>query len=324
MNTAHGYWHIALRGGGFSIWAQLLAYVQNAGLLALLVVGLGWVGLRAMWISSPQGKRPAHLIILLVWLGVWLLVFTLPSQRSARYVIPAMPALAMLIALYWDRIPRAWFLASLLLCSVFVGVMGRIAWAAHDMGIGSTGELNASMVATGIGALLLIVGFARPAWTRACTLASCLLFYASFGLTTAPLNGEAGHYNAQTIRQIQGARIAVPSSFNGQFERFQFQLTGNQFIAYDGENRGGFKDAANTQELARLLETHDAVVWLQSKPTELQPPCLPDCTVLGTRWEVKGRHQSGEITLANVWYPQRWLFRSEWLVRRAGALPADR
>jgi 4-amino-4-deoxy-L-arabinose transferase-like glycosyltransferase len=324
MNNAQGYWHIALRGGGFSIWAQLLAYVQNAGLLALVVLGLGWVGLRGLWRPSTQLTRPAYLIILLVWLGVWLLVFTLPSQRSARYVIPAMPALAMLIALYWDRIARGWFLASLLLCSVFVGVMGRIAWAAHDVGIGSAWELNASLLATAFGALLLIAGVAKPSWTRACTLASCLLFYASFGLTTAPLNGAAGHYNAQTISQTQGFRIAVPSSFNGQFERFQFQLPGNQFAAYDGENRGGFDDTANTQELASLLKTHDAVVWLQSKPTELQPPCLPDCTVLGSRWEVKGRHQSGEITLSNVWFPQQWLFRPEWLVSRAGAKPAAR
>ncbi|WP_210544514.1 glycosyltransferase family 39 protein [Rhodoferax sp. PAMC 29310] len=324
MSNAQGYWHTALRGGGFSIWAQLLAYVQNAGLLALLVLGVGWVGLRAWWRPSTQDRRPAHLIILLVWLGVWLLVFTLPSQRSARYVIPAMPALAMLIALYWDRIANGWFLASLLLCSVFVGVMGRIAWAAHDVGIGSAWELKASLLATAFGALLLIAGVAKPSWTRACTLASCLLFYASFGLTTAPLNGAAGHYSAQTISQTQGFRIAVPSSFNGQFERFQFQLPGNRFDAYDGENRGGFDDAANTLELARLLESHDAVVWLQSKPTELQPPCLPGCTVLGSRWEVKGRHQSGEITLANVWYPQQWLFRPEWLVSRAGATPAAR
>lgn len=322
MNNAEGYWHIALRGGGFSIWAQLLAYVQNAGLLALVVLGLGWVGVRGLWHGSVPTKRPAYLIILLVWLGVWLLVFTLPSQRSARYVIPAMPALAMLIALYWERIARGWFLASLLLCSVFVGAMGRIAWAAHDIGIGSAFELNASLLATGVGALLLIAGIAQPAWTRACALASCIAFYASFGLTTAPLNGEAGHYSAETRSPIQGRRIAVPSSFNGQFERFQFILPGNQFAPYDGENRGGFDDAANTLELTRLLETHDAVVWLQSKPTELQPLCLPHCTVLGTRWEVKGRHQSGEITLANVWYPQQWLFRPEWLVRRASATPA--
>jgi hypothetical protein len=41
---------------------------------------------------------------------------------------------------------------------------------------------------------------------------------------------------------------------------------------------------------------------------------MPGCKVLGERWEVKGRHQSGEITLANLWYPQQWLFRREWLL----------
>ena len=67
----------------------------------------------------------------------------------------------------------------------------------------------------------------------------------------------------------------------------------------DGEGRAASGAGTNTEELNRLLATHDAVVWLPSEPTELQPPCLPACTVLGTRWEVKGRHRSGEISLAN-------------------------
>jgi hypothetical protein len=58
------------------------------------------------------------------------------------------------------------------------------------------------------------------------------------------------------------------------------------------------------------------VIWLQSVPSELTPPCVPDCIVLGSRWEVKGRHQSGEIHWGNLWYPQRWLFRREWLVTK--------
>ena len=49
LSSSQGYWQIALRGGGFSIWAQLLAYVQNAGLLAFVVIGLAWFGLRQGW-----------------------------------------------------------------------------------------------------------------------------------------------------------------------------------------------------------------------------------------------------------------------------------
>ena len=73
--------------------------------------------------------------------------------------------------------------------------------------------------------------------------------------------------------------------------------------------------APDADDLVRLLAQHDAVVWLQASATEANPPCAPSCTLLGTRWELKGRHRSGEITLANLWYPQQWLFRREWLLR---------
>lgn len=315
LSSGQGYWHAAMLGGGASVWAQLLAYVQNAGLLAFIVIGLAWVGVRN-W-RRRDGKTPLapHLLILLAWLAVWLLVFTLPSQRSARYVIPPMPALAMLIALYWDRIARAWFLLSMLLCGIFVVMLGRIAWAAHDIGIGTRIELDATMLAVGISLLFVICGLLKPAWTRACTVAASIGVYACFSLSTAPLDGDAGHYEARTTSRLHNARVAVPSNFNGQFERFQFLLPGNQFAPYDSEG--------HLAELSRLLASHDAVIWLQSEPSEQAPSCLPGCTVLGTRWEVKGRHQSGEINLANLWYPHTWLFRREWLVTNASSLSSD-
>ncbi|MEO8118609.1 MAG: phospholipid carrier-dependent glycosyltransferase [Rhodoferax sp.] len=321
LSNSQGYWHVALLGGGVSIWAQLLAYAQNAGLLAFVVLGLMWLGLRLGGQNWREQKDDAaitrlspHLLIVLAWLAVWLIVFTLPSQRSARYVIPAMPALAMLVALCWQRIARGWFLASLLLCGIFIAVLGRIAWAAHELGIGSGTELSAAMLAMVAGLGLVIGGVVKPAWTRACTVAACLVVFASFGLTTAPLNGAAGLYPYEVIAKLHQARVAVPNGFNGQFERFQFLLPGNQFVPYDSEGRATSHASAQAGELNRLLASHDAVIWLQSAPAELAPPCVPGCTVLGTRWEVKGRHQSGEINLANLWYPQTWLFRREWLV----------
>ena len=320
MSSDQGYWHTALFGGGGSMWAQLLAYAQNAGMLGFVVLGLMWTGLRLglqTWRAQAKTGKPKlspHLLILLAWVAVWLLVFTLPSQRSSRYVVPAMPAIAMLIALYWDRIGRGWFCLSMLLCALFMGGLGRIAWAAFDVGIGSAFELSATLLAVGTGLLVILGGLAKPAWTRACTIAVCLAVYACFSLTTAPLNGVAGQYSDEVIAGLQQARIAVPNNFNGEFERFQFLLPGNQFIPYDSEGRAASRNSAAAGELGLLLAAHDAVIWLPSDAKQLTPPCLPGCTVMGTRWEVKGRHQSGEITLTNLWYPQSWLFRREWLV----------
>jgi len=314
MSNSAGYWHTALLGGGFSIWAQLLGYVQNAGLLAFVVLGLMVLGVQ-QFRQFPHLPAPTR--SLLIWLAVWLLVFTLPSQRSARYLIPAMPALAMLLALYWTRIARAWFVPSLVLCGVFVVALGRIAWAAHDLGIGNGVELFSSLFVAGTGLALVAVGLLKPALTRTCTLSATLSVFATFSLTTAPLNGPDGQYSDQTLSLVNRAHIAVPSSFNGQFERFEFLLPHNRFTPYDGDARAQMPVSANRTELAQLLQNHDAVVWLQTRDETSGPLCAAQCVVLGTRWEVKGRHQDGDITLSNLWYPQQWLFRREWLLRRA-------
>jgi len=318
LNHSAGYWHTALMGGGFSVWAQALGYVQNAGLLAFVVLGLMALGAQKFWQRwrdvTTHAPLPLHLKVLLIWLGVWLLVFTLPSQRSARYLIDAMPALAMLMALYWPRIARSWFVPSLLLCAVFIGVLGRVAWSEQVLGIASPGQMLATelMVATGL--VVVLLGLFKPAWTRACTLVATLAVFAVFGLATAPLNGAAGVYSSTSMAALQHKRMAVPSSFNGQFERFEFLLPGNRFVPYDGDAQAFLSRADNTAKLNQLLSEHDAVVWLQTRAEGVEPLCVPQCTVWGQRWEVKGRHQSGEITLANVWYPEQWLFRREWLL----------
>jgi 4-amino-4-deoxy-L-arabinose transferase-like glycosyltransferase len=330
MASNEGYWQVALRGGDGSMAAQLLAYVQNAGLLAFVVLGLLPVAL-ARWRAVRHGTAPplpAHARILLVWLAVWLLVFMLPSQRSARYLIPVMPALACVIALSWQRIGRLWFVLCLPLCALMLLVLGRIAWVAHGLGVASTGEWLAAMAAALTGLLLVLAGLWRARWSRACSVAACLAVYACLGLSTAPLNGPAGRYPADALAALaapanpatlvaqgpKGLRVAVPSNFNGQFERFQFLLPGHRFVPYDSGARASA--APDADDLGRLLAQHDAVVWLQASATEANPPCAPSCTLLGTRWELKGRHRSGEITLANLWYPQQWLFRREWLLRR--------
>lgn len=324
LADAQGYWQAALHGGS-SIWVQLLAYLQNAGLLAGVVLGLAWHGARSWRLRAGSATLPAHVQVLLVWLALWLLVFTLPSQRSARYVIPAMPALAMLLALYWERIARAWFGLSLLLAAVFILVLGRIAWAASELDISQPWQLGAALVGALLATASVLAGLLRPAWTRVSALLACILVYLCLDLTLLPLDGPAGRFAMAAASRLHGARIAVPNGFNGQFERFEFLLPGNRFIPYDVGARAASRAdpaadppaAGPEQQLRTLLEQHDAVVWQQAQPTDRLPPCLPGCVLLAERWQLKGRHQSGEIRLANLWYPQDWLFRREWLLARA-------
>jgi hypothetical protein len=109
----------------------------------------------------------------------------------------------------------------------------------------------------------------------------------------------------------------VPNGFTGQYERFHFILPVAKLVPYDaeGRNTGAYQpDLAPPERLSYLLSQFDAVVWLQDDLSQTEPSCVPQCRLLGTRWHVKSRHKTGEVTLANLWQPQEWLFRHEWLV----------
>lgn len=321
FSDARGYWQEALSLSGSSLWSQLLAYAVNAGLLAFAVIGLAWLGLKQLPRLRSRRPLPPHQAILLAWAAVWLLVFLFPSQRSARYVIPAMPAVAMLLALYWRDIGRLWFVPTLLLSGMALLVLGRIAWVGHTLGLSSATDIGLALLAAGLGAGAIAIGLWRAAWTRTGAVLAGLLVYATFDLTVRPMDGLVGRYDAATA--TPAGRIAVPNGFNSQFERFQFLLPGqHQFIPYDTGGRALSRVAPGAtlptpaQQLQQLLATHDGVVWIQSDITETAPTCLPQCQVLGERWLLTSRHMPGEVTLSNLWQPQQWLFKREWLLTR--------
>ena len=331
-----GYWHEALHGGDSSLWAQALAYVQNAGLLAFVVLGLGVLGVKSCLMRvlpvatdymQKDGQKDGQKVgqkerldathaILFAWLAVWLIVFSIPSARSARYVIPAMPALAILIALHWERIARGWFIATLLLAGVAILAMARIGWVANSLGIASMPELAWVLAAASVSAGAVLAGVLNPRWTRACAISACLLFYACFDLCTQPLEGASGRYSAEVAARLQRQRIAVPSNFNAQYERFEFLLPGNRFVPYDMAILTEGEGASAKAKLMQMLADNDAVAWGQATPDEAAPPCLPRCLVLASRWVVKERHKRGDVRLGNLWQPQAWLFSREWLLKR--------
>jgi len=324
FSDQRGWWQEAFSLSGSSIWSQLLAYAVNAGLLFFVIAGLAWLGLkrlpqlRKLWPLTP------HQAILLAWALVWLLVFLFPSQRSARYVIPAMPAVAMLLALHWRDIGRAWFLPTLLFAALALLLITRIAWIGHTLDLSSNLEFGLALLAVAAGAAVIVTGLWHRDWSRGAAVLATLLVYAAFNLTAAPMDGPVGRYDAQAIAAAPQGRIAVPNGFNSQFERFQFLLPGaHHFVPYETGARAlarrtpGVPPPTAAEELHELLAAYDAAVWIQHDSAQTTPPCLPDCKVLGERWLLTSRHLPGEVRLDNVWYPQQWLYRREWLLVRA-------
>ncbi len=321
FSDARGWWQEAFSLSGSSIWSQLLAYAVNAGLLFFLIPGLAWLGLKRLPQLRKNWPLSPHQAILLAWALVWLLVFLFPSQRSARYVIPAMPAVAMLLALHWRDIARAWFLPTLLISGVALLMIARIAWIGYSLGLSSTLELGLPLLVVATGSVVIAAGLWRSIWSRGAAVLASLLVYAAFNLSVAPMDGPVGRYGAQAIAATPQGKIAVPNGFNSQFERFQFLLPGpHHFLPYETGARAmarrapGVPPPTAADEMQQLLATHAAVVWIQSDSAQTAPPCLPACRVLGERWLLTSRHLPGEVRLDNLWYPQQWLYRREWLL----------
>lgn len=316
MSGGQGYWHAALYGA-YPMWTQLLAYPENAGLLFFAVLGLGWVGLARAFKRASYAQLSPALWILLAWLAVWLIVFTIPSQRSARYVIPAMPALAIVMALAWEKIPKPGFWITLVIAVPALVMLARIGWVMGEMQIATPIQTAMTLIAACAGLTGAIAGFLHKQWCRAATLVACLALYATFGLMIEPLSTSGAQYSAAVQSQLQGKRVAVPNGFTGQYERFHFVLPGAHITPFDAEGRNTGALAPEmppVERLAYLLDQFDAVVWLQDSLDQPEPSCVPQCRLIGSRWHVKSRHKEGEVTQENLWYPQEWLFRHEWLV----------
>ena len=311
-----GYWHAAL-WGDYPLWTQLMAYLENAGLLLFLVLGLAVSGLQKLIRGGVWARTPGAERILWLWLLVWLLVFSIPSQRSARYVIPAMPAMAILLALHWERIARLWFLLSLVITSAALVILGRIAWVVGDMDIASPWARWTAMAAVAVGLASAVGAIVRNEWSRHATLWGCFSVYACFGLMVAPLDGAQAQFQPDALAQLSDKQVAVPNGFTAQYERFHFTMPHSTLVPFDvaGRSTGALHpEMPDAPRLAFLLAHFDAVVWLDDDSQATAPLCAPQCRVLGYRWHVKSRHKSGEVTLSNLWYPQQWLFGREWLL----------
>ncbi len=316
MSNTQGYWHAALFGT-YPMWTQLLAYPVNAGLLFFTVLGLGWVALKVAFKRQTYVQLTPALRVLLAWLVVWLIVFTIPSQRSERYLIPAMPAIAIAMALAWDRLAKAWFWITLAFAVPALVMLARVAWVMRDMQIATDLQLAITLVAVSIGLAGATAGLFISRFSKPAALVTVLAVYASFSLMVQPLGTATAGYSAAVKDQVKAKLVAVPNGFTGQFERFHFVLPGARITPYDaeGRNTGAFKpEMAPVERLDFLLNQFDAVVWIQDSLDQQGPSCLPRCTLLGSRWHVKSRHKAGEVTLQNLWYPNEWLFRREWLV----------
>ena len=262
--------------GASSFWTLLLGFPMNAGLLAFPVVGLMQNALRRPSCLAREEK------LLWIWILVMLVVFSLPSQRSARYLLPAMPALAVLCALGWQRIGRYWFVLSLASVILLDGVLAFFAWRVR----GALPQLTlfgwTYWALLGGNALLALLACWRAELTRPATPFVVLLAWLALAAFLRPFDGPLGRFDASAQAAVQGREVRVPYDFNAGYEDYRFVLPGARIVGYVEQRDPDLEQLAASYPLFAVRQTLSA------------PPC-DGCRVLGERLELRGRQSPDEL-----------------------------
>ena len=220
--TTGGNYLANLLWGKHSIWSYSFGWLTNAGLLAPAVLSLFGISfLRRSTLSSPEKK-------MWILLGVFFFFFIPFSARYERYLLPAMPAVAVLCALRWREIPRWTFrltLVTVLLVAVGLGLLAAILMEA--LAGDSVYSWTFWLVLGGTMAVPLF-GLFRSSWTRDSALASIFLLYALYGAFLEPLNGPRGQYDSAVRQEMRGQTVMVPRLYNGRDELYRFLLPASE------------------------------------------------------------------------------------------------
>jgi 4-amino-4-deoxy-L-arabinose transferase-like glycosyltransferase len=212
--------------GGSSIWSLALGYLLDAGLLACPVAALFCLAWKHRADLSPAERR------LWIWVVALFLFFCLPSQRSERYLLPAMPALAILCALRCDSLNRKLFTLSLLVAGALLAVIAYLSLRLQHAVPGK--PLYGALFWVLLVAACVFVALAifKPRLTRPGLSVACLLVYLSFAAFLRPFDGPLGRYSAAVQQQARDKDVWVPINFNAKEEGYVFLLPGARVHPY--------------------------------------------------------------------------------------------
>ena len=301
FKSSPGYLAVAFSSHG--VITIITGYFSNAGLLLPVSVGCAW----AAW----KSYRQKHIIsdsekVLWLWLLALALVFMLPNQRSTRYLIPAMPAAGILIALYWSRIGRIWFGLTLVFCVIGALAMGLIAYGA----VRATQDTGLYPVFYWLFLALIFIacltGMVKKQATRPVAALAGFAVLFALAWVTQPFNGELGRFKPASIARLQGQTVAVPSNFNGHFERYEFIITGARVQPYFAAQPVDFADVDELFKTSRYALVQRRVG---------QSPCT-QCRIIDVRWDLRSRQDEKEGTMAAFKTPETFWYAQEYLVER--------
>ena len=262
--------------GRFSLPSLAVGTLLNAGLLVLPVVALlvfSWRRRREL----SDGER-----LLWIWVLTLFAVYCLPAQRSSRYLLPAMPAVAILLALRWTRIRRGIFVATLVLAALPVMAAAWLSVALQGTLPGPPPYGPGHWGLLAVTGAVLVLALLIPRFTRFGVLAGVLLVLLSLSSLLKPLDGPLGRYDARAQAAVAGRDVWVPVDFIAKEEGYRLLLPDARVHGYADER---------DPSVPTLLRRYPRVA-VRLRPGD---PVGEEAVLLGERLDLRGRHRSAEI-----------------------------
>lgn len=278
--------------GGDSIGMLLLTSVANAGFLSLLVVNLFYLAIRHYKHISFEQK------LLWIWIAVFFLIFCLPSQRSGRYLLPIMPAIAILLAIHWQQLHRFVFWIALVLQAI---VLIALAWLSWNIDLWTYPVWHWILLSASIGVVGL--GLFRISLTKMTTLLACFMSYLVLTSSIMPLEGSSGRFSKETIQKLQGKTVWFPCDFRAKDEEYRLLIPGANIKGYP---------AGEAREIKKLAERYS--LFAVQAPLQSQLELCADCVMIGERLEMRARHNDQEIKAMLMGQVSDNLFVKEYIV----------
>jgi 4-amino-4-deoxy-L-arabinose transferase-like glycosyltransferase len=271
-----------LLSGGDSIWMLMLTTLGNAGLFAFVLISTLWQCWRERRFFTIEES------LLLLFAIAFLIVFSFPSQRSGRYLLPVMPAFAALIALHWDRLPlwgfRIALILQIMILAILIWLGSRLQLSVLIGGVGSWTYSYAHWFLMGASVLLAVAGLFKRDFCKTAALASCFLVYCALNSSLSPLEGQMGRYSPAVIAQVQDKDVWIPCDYRAKDEEYRLLLPGGRLHGYLASEAG---------EAAQLSANYPLV--LVQAPLGVKPLVCDSCQILGQRMEMRARHSDEEI-----------------------------
>ena len=293
--------------GGDSLWMLALTTLANAGLFTFVLIS----ALIQCWRERRFLSLEENLLLLLVL--AFFIVFSLPSQRSGRYLLPVMPAFAAVIAIFWDRLPIWGFRIALLLQLL---LLGALVWVGGNLQLsnflGQPGIWSYSLghwVFMGAAIALVLLGIFNRERSKAIALAGCFLCYCALTSGLSPLEGTLGRYSQATIQSLVGKDVWVPCDYRAKDEEYRLLLPGAILHGYLAKDAGQID----------LLTKNYPLVAVQSA-IGVVPALCDSCKIVGKRMEMRARHSDAEIQAILKGQIGEHLFVNEYLITTPTAI----